>query len=224
MLRTLCSGNKTSSVISLTGEKAKWSHCKNENNLYHVFDYRWCLSHSITGAWRPSEIPKMHFSSTEQSWRFSLSSMCLSVDQNTSAFFIWCQKSGAGRQNTITYLVLAFSLRTRVKYGFKGTKESHSWLQAEVRCITKRFLSILRTASKNMLNWTLYRYRTFPEIGLPYQNIKKHSFALLRFLLSLSNYIAQFALILTPNQVALTTVTISHNMVIWKKKKLHLTQ
>lgn len=65
-----------------------------------------------------------------------------------------------------------------------------------------------------MTNWALYRYRTFPEIGLAYQNIEKHRFALLRFLLSLSNDIAQSALVLTTNQVALTTVTIGHHMVI----------
>lgn len=64
------------------------------------------------------------------------------------------------------------------------------------------------------MNWALYGYRTFPEIGLPYQNIEKHSFALLRFLLRLSNDIAQFALVLTPNQVALPTVTIGHDVVV----------
>lgn len=65
-----------------------------------------------------------------------------------------------------------------------------------------------------MMKWPLYRDGAFPEVGLPYQDIEKHSLALLRLLLSLSNDIAQFALVLAPHQVALTTVAIGHDVVI----------
>lgn len=65
----------------------------------------------------------------------------------------------------------------------------------------------------------LYRDGAFSKVGLPYENIEEYSFTLVAFPLCLPDDVTETVLVLASHEVALTSITISHDMIICEERK-----